>query len=143
MSGYTITRVFAAPRNLVWEAFTQPEHFAVWWGGRMARVEDVKMDVRVDGKWSAHMILPEGNIDWSGEYVEVVPPERLVMTLTDRASTSDARERLTITLSDVGDKTELVLTQDGGNLTDEQYEHAKEGTSAFLDTMAELLAELQ
>ena len=143
MSGYTITRVFAAPRNLVWEAFTQPEHFAVWWGGRMAKVEDTRMDVRVGGTWSARMILPEGNIDWDGEYLEVVPPERLVMTLTDRANESDARDKFTITLTDLGDKTELVLTQDGGNLTDEQYVHAKEGTSAFLDTMAELLAELQ
>jgi uncharacterized protein YndB with AHSA1/START domain len=143
MSGYTITRVFAAPRNLVWEAFTQPEHFAVWWGGRTAKVEDARMDVRVGGTWSARMLLPEGNIDWDGEYLEVVPPERLVMTLTDRAKESDARDKFTITLADLGDKTELVLTQDGGNLTDEQYAHAKEGTSAFLDTMAELLAELQ
>ncbi len=143
MSGYTITRVFAAPRSLVWEAFTKPEHFAVWWGGRLAKVEETKMDVRVGGTWSALMLLPEGNIDWSGEYLEVVPPERLVMTLTDRAKESDAREKFTITLADLGDKTELVLTQDGGNLTDEQYEHAKQGTSSFLDTMAELLAELQ
>jgi uncharacterized protein YndB with AHSA1/START domain len=127
----------------VWEAFTKPEHFAVWWGGRLAKVEETKMDVRVGGTWSALMLLPEGNIDWSGEYLEVVPPERLVMTLTDRAQESDAREKLTITLADLGDKTELVLTQDGGNLTDEQYEHAKQGTSSFLDTMAELLAELQ
>lgn len=139
--GYTITRVFDAPRALVWKAFTEPDQFAQWFGGADSRLESVTMDVRPGGAWSATMVLADGNtIPWSGEYREVVEPERLVMAFTDQDILGPDYELFTVSLADLGDKTELVLRQSGGHLTDEQYGQAKEGTSSFLDRMAELLA---
>jgi len=139
--GYTITRVFDAPRELVWDAWTDPAQFAQWFGGDQARMEDMKMDVRPEGKWSGTMVLPGGaTIDWRGWFIELARPERLAMAFSDRDIIGDQYDTFTVTLTDLGGKTEMVLRQHGGNLTDDQYEQAKEGTASFLDTMAELLA---
>lgn len=139
--GYTITRLFDAPRALVWKAFTEPEQFAQWFGPAGSRLEAVSMDVRPGGAWRATMILSDGTeIPWVGSYLEVVEPERLVFTLSDQGILANEFDRFTVTLTNRGDKTELVLRQSGGHLTDEQYAQAKEGTSSFLDRMAELLA---
>lgn len=139
--GYTITRLFDAPRELVWRAFTEPEQYAQWFGPVDSRLEAVSMDVRPGGAWRATMILADGTeIPWSGSYLEVVGPERLVFTVSDEGSPGGEYEQMAVTLTDRGDQTELVLRQSGGHLTDEQYGQAKEGTSSFLDRMAELLA---
>jgi uncharacterized protein YndB with AHSA1/START domain len=141
--GYTITRTFDAPRELVWAAWTKPEHFAVWFGTDAAEMRDVELDVRPGGAWRGTMILPDGGrIDWSGFFREVVEPERLVMDLTDGTegtAPEDAHERFTVTFTALGDATEMTLRQTGGHLTDEQYEQTRIGTNSFLDTMQELL----
>ena len=83
---FTITRDLAAPRELVFDAITKPEHFAVWFGTAEVEVprDSLSMDVRPGGEFRAVMVLPDGNrINWAGEYVEVDPPARLTMTLTD------------------------------------------------------------
>jgi len=75
-----IERVFEAPRALVWEAYTRPEHMARWWGPRRYQIEVNKMDVRPGGKWRiAHRGSGE-TWEFFGEYLEVAPPERLVHT---------------------------------------------------------------
>jgi uncharacterized protein YndB with AHSA1/START domain len=136
--GYTITRTFDAPRDLVWQAWTDPKQFAVWFGGPSAQMVDMEMDVREGGAWSGTMVLPDGStIAWGGQFLEVSPTDRLVMTLSDQALLGTNYETFTVTLA--GD-TELVLRQSGGHLTDEQYGHAMHGTGTFLDAMAELLA---
>ena len=138
--GYTITRTFDAPREAVWEAWTTPEHFAVWFGTDQVPVEDVDLDVRPGGAWSAVMIYEGGRINWSGAYIEVVEPEKLVVDITDGTGAEGEYERYTLILMDAGDgKTEVTLSQSGGHLTDEEYEQAKEGTSAFLDSLEGLL----
>jgi len=139
--GYTITRTFAAPRELVWEAWTTPEHFAVWFGTAATEMRDVELDVRPGGAWHGTMILPDGGrIDWHGTYHEVIEPERLVLDLSDGTPVLDEdHERFTVTLTAVGDATEMTLRQSGGHLTDEQYERTKVGTNSFLDTMEQLL----
>ena len=84
---FTITRTLRAPRELVFEAITKPEHFAVWFGTAAVEVpqETLTMDVRPGGAFRAVMQLPDGNrIDWAGEYVVVEPPSHLAMTLTDQ-----------------------------------------------------------
>jgi len=63
--------------------------------------------------------------------------------LTDEAEIREPYETYTVTFTPVDGKTELAVTQSGGNLTAEQYEHAKAGTAGFLDVMAELLESLQ
>lgn len=143
--GYTIDRRFEAPRQLVWEMFTMPEHFAYWWGGPSVEVplDSLTMDVRPGGSWKATMIGPgrEWTLDWAGEYLEVDEPRLLVMTLTDDP-TDPARDFFRIELLDDGDGTLMHFAQGGGNLTPEQYELTRQGTSGFLDAIAERLAQL-
>lgn len=138
--GYTITRTFDAPRQLVWNAWTDPEQFAQWFGGPAAVMESVTMDVRPQGAWRGTMVVNDMRIPWSGRYREVVEPERLVFAFVDAEEIGDVFELMTITFADLGDKTEMVLRQSGGHLTDEEYGRAKEGTAGFLDAMEELLA---
>ena len=141
--GYTITRVFEAPRQLVWNAWTQPEQFAQWFGLEGSGMKDVEMDVRPGGTWRGTMLIPEGSdIHWLGLYLEVDEPERLVVAITDQEPLVEPYETLTAVFSDAGDKTEMHLRQSGGNLSDEQYEEAKVGTNAFLDRMEEHLGRI-
>jgi len=138
--GYTITRTFNAPREAVWEAWTTPEHFAVWFGTDQVPMEDVDLDVRPGGAWSGVMIYEGKRINWSGMYIEVMEPEKLVVDLTDGTGAEGEYERYTMRLTDVGDgKTEMTLSQTGGHLTDEEYEQAKAGTSSFMDSLEGLL----
>ncbi len=76
-----LTRVFDAPRERVWQVWTDPEHVGAWWGPRgfSARVE--KMELRVGGNWHYVMIDPDGTeYPAVGEFREVVTHERLVTT---------------------------------------------------------------
>ena len=85
--GFTLTRVFDAPRDRVWKEWTEPERFADWFGGTDLPVplSSVSMDVRPGGRWRLTMLVPRGReIHWEGEYREVAEPERLVFTVTDR-----------------------------------------------------------
>lgn len=76
-----ITRVFDAPRELVWKAWTEPEHFVRWWGPKGFTTPFCKIDSRVGGEYLNCMRSPEGQDFWSkGVFRKIVPPERLVMT---------------------------------------------------------------
>lgn len=76
-----ITRVFNAPRKLVWKAWTEPEHFKKWWGPKNFTSPVCKIDLRVGGAYLSCMHSPEGQDFWStGVYREIVPLERLVYT---------------------------------------------------------------
>jgi uncharacterized protein YndB with AHSA1/START domain len=141
--GITITRVFDAPRELVFKAWTEPERFVTWFGPADAEVplSTVSMDVRPGGAWRATMLAGPGRhqIHWKGVYHEVVAPERLVFTITDQPE--GEQEVVTVLLSDLGDnKTEMVFHQGGGQLPPEEYLRAKQGWSGFLDRMADHLA---
>jgi uncharacterized protein YndB with AHSA1/START domain len=143
-NGFTLTRVFDASREQVWREWTEPEAFADWFGGPTAEVpvESVSMDIRPGGAWRATMFAgpQRREIPWSGEYVEVVEPERLVLTITDEP-VPDRLDVVTVTLTDLGDgRTEMVVEQRGG-MTPEGYERAKQGWGGFFDRMAERLAE--
>jgi uncharacterized protein YndB with AHSA1/START domain len=140
--GITITRVFDAPRDLVFKAWTEPARFAQWFGGRDSTIplSTISMDVRPGGAWRALMIAgPERvEIPWKGVYLEVVAPERLVFTLSDQPS--DEAEVVTVILTDVGGKTEMVFHQGGGHLNEQQYAGAKEGWGLFFERLAEHVA---
>lgn len=139
--GYTITRTFDAPRQLVWDCFTQPQHFAVWFGGHEGRMEKMVTNAVPGGEWSGTMVLPDGTtMAWTGEYREIAEPERLVLAFT--VGDLPTFEVFTVTLTDLGATTELVLRQTGGNLPDEEYAEAEHGTGTFLDVLAEHLASL-
>lgn len=138
--GYTITRTYEAPRERVWRAFTEPAQFKRWFGPADSHLENVEMDVREGGEWKATTVLANGyEIHFHGNYLELTEPERLVMTVSDQPTLTDF-EVLTVVLTARGNATELEMRQSGGHLTDEQYEQARQGSSGFLDRLAELLA---
>lgn len=137
--GYTIVRHFDAPRELLWRAWTDPEHFARWWGTAQVDVVDVDLDVRDEGGWRATMILQDGRqIQWSGKYTEVRPMDRLVVAFTD-VPDGDEFDYFTVSFADRDGGTEMTLRQSGGHLTDEEYEEARVGTNSFLDEMDALV----
>lgn len=77
----TITRVFDAPREQVWKAWTDPEHVKRWWGPKDYTAPVCEIDLREGGKYLYCMRSPEGQNYWStGVYREIVEPERIVCT---------------------------------------------------------------
>ena len=77
----TITRVFDAPRELIWKAWTEPERDQTVVGPQGLHQSKRTIDLRVGGKYLSCMRSPEGKDTWStGTYQEVVEPERLEMT---------------------------------------------------------------
>ena len=141
-NGFVLTRVFDAPRERVWREWTEREAFSDWFGGPQSEIplESVAMDVRPGGAWRATMYAgpDRREIRWWGEYREVEPPGRLVLTVCDREE--GAAELVTVDLADLGDgRTEMRVEQRGG-MTPEGYERAKAGWGGFFDRMAERLA---
>ena len=131
----TVSRVVDAPRELVWQAFTEPEHLAVFWGGPgiTVPVESVTMDVRPGGSFELTMVAPDGTeYPNRGEYVEVDKPSRIVFTEPDTGITA------TITFSEVGDKTEVTIRQVG---VPERFlgPEAEAGFAATFDKLEDLL----
>ncbi|KAA3641397.1 MAG: activator of HSP90 ATPase [Bacteroidetes bacterium] len=77
----TIERTFNAPLELVWEAWTQPEHIAHWWGPKGMPVNVIVHDFTVGGKWKYSMPMPDGNEFISeGTYLEIIELEKIVTT---------------------------------------------------------------
>ncbi len=76
---FTISRVFDAPRELLWSCFTDPERMKQWWGPKGFTVIASKMDLRVGGTYHYGMLAPSGAPMWGPfTYREIVPKERLV-----------------------------------------------------------------
>jgi uncharacterized protein YndB with AHSA1/START domain len=138
--GTSFTRTFAAPQKLVFEAWTQPQHFAKWFGGSGVEVPDdsVAMDVRPGGSWKATMIIGNGvpDMHWLGEFVEVDPYSKLVLTISDG---SPERELVTVSLTEVDGGTEMHFAQTGGHLSAEEYERTAQGWQEFFNAMAEIV----
>ena len=80
-SELVITRVFDAPRESVWKAWTDPQQMKRWWGPKDFTAPFVEIDFRVGGKYLSCMRGPDGKEYWStGAYREIVAPEHLVVT---------------------------------------------------------------
>jgi len=76
-----ITREFAAPRQLVYKAYTTPELIRRWWSGDRGEVTSAEVDLRVGGRWRYVMTANGGfEVAFHGEYREIAPNERLVTT---------------------------------------------------------------
>jgi uncharacterized protein YndB with AHSA1/START domain len=74
-----ITRVFDAPRELVFEAWTDPKHITQWWGPKGFTTRVTQLDLRPGGKWRYVMIGPDGTeYPATGTFREIIPPERIV-----------------------------------------------------------------
>ena len=102
----TGTRVFDAPRELVWTVWTDPQHIVQWFGPRGFRTTMQQMEVRAGGKWEFILHGPDGT-DYQNKsvFVEVVRPERLVYD-----HISGPLFRATVTFEDLGGKTRVHWT---------------------------------
>ena len=76
---FVISRVFDAPRDLLWRCFTQVEHLKQWWGPKGVRIGKANVDFRVGGSFHYAMQPPGGDIMWGKmAYREIAPQDRLV-----------------------------------------------------------------
>ena len=131
LDAVTIERIFDAPIDLIWQMWTDPQHFAAWYGPDGASIPVAKMDVRVGGTRLVCMEVqtPGGPTQmwFTGEYREVVENERLVYTesMSDEngsvLSPADmgmpaghpTTTEVRVELEDVGGRTKMVMTHSG------------------------------
>jgi uncharacterized protein YndB with AHSA1/START domain len=141
--GFTVTRVFDAPRERVWREWTEPERFADWFGGVDCEIplSTVAMDVRPGGTWRATMYCgPERReIAWAGEYHEVDAPERLVLTFVSRPG-AGRPELVRVVLTDLGDGRTQMRFEQRGYMRPDEYESTRQGWGAFFARMEERLS---
>ena len=123
-----ITREFAAPKHLVYKAWTTPELVRRWWTARRGEMTTCEIDLRVGGRWRYAMLADGGfEVAFHGEYREIVPNERLVSTEVYEGI-PDAEENAaldTLTLTEVDGRTTLTVL----------VQHAtKEGRDAHIES---------
>jgi uncharacterized protein YndB with AHSA1/START domain len=127
----TIERTLDAPADVIWQMWTQPEHFAAWYGPTGASIPVARMDVRVGGTRliCMEMATPNGTMQmwFTGEYREVVENKRLLYTesMSDAdgnvVSPSDlgmpeghpTTTEVLVELDDLGGRTKMVMTHIG------------------------------
>ena len=84
----TINRTFNAPIELVWEAWTKPEHIAQWWSPKGMETKVIEHDFSVGGKWKYSMPMPNGQeFIADGEYTEIIELERIISLANFRPMT--------------------------------------------------------
>jgi uncharacterized protein YndB with AHSA1/START domain len=141
-----ITREFDAPRHLVYRAWTTPELIRRWWGGDRGECTSAEVDLRVGGKWRYVMTANAGfEVAFRGEYVEVVPDERLVCTEVYEGM-PDAEALNTLTFTQEGDHTVLRLLIRHARAADRDTHlnsGMEEGMQESLDKLAEVARSLR
>jgi uncharacterized protein YndB with AHSA1/START domain len=150
-----IERIFDAPRELVWRAWSDPQHLVRWWGPKGYTTPNCEMDFRVGGKWLSCMRSPEGQDIWGiGTYREIVPLERIVTTdsfadekgnvvpATHYGMPADIPLEMLITVifEDAGGKTKMTLRHEGLPAGDMQT-GANQGWNESFDKLAAELAQ--
>ena len=137
-----ITREFAAPRRLVFKAWTDPAHAARWGGPRGYTATQMTGDLRPGGRWRTCLRRDEdGKELWQGGvYREVVPMERLVFTFAwdDDRKAGRADMLVTVTFADKDGGTEMVFLQQGFAAVPERDGHRGGWNSSF-DRLGELV----
>ena len=108
----TLTRVFDAPIDLVYRAWTTPELVRRWWGAKRGEVTLAEIDLRVGGRWRYLAVTDDGfEVGFHGEYREIVPDERIVSTeVYEGMPQGDGPEQgtlNTLTLTEVDGRTTL------------------------------------
>jgi uncharacterized protein YndB with AHSA1/START domain len=140
-----ITRVFDAPRELVFKAWTDPKRLAQWWGPKGFTNPVCEVDARVGGAWHMVMRAPDGNeYPSGGTYREIVEPERLVFT--NNAVDKDGKaiiEGLTIvTFAQDGAKTKLTLRTRGAVMVPYAIPYLKGMQVGWTQSVERLAAEV-
>ncbi|MBE1492582.1 SRPBCC family protein [Plantactinospora soyae] len=136
---FTITRVFDAPRELVFRAWTDPEHLARWFGPRGITVprSTISMDVRAGGRWQLRMVGDDDGAEYPVAFVyrEIVEPERLVFDTVPASGPENAgaeRAVVTVTFADLGPRTEMTFHAAGVSVGEESAGLADGWSSSFV-----------
>ncbi|TQM03922.1 SRPBCC family protein [Pseudonocardia kunmingensis] len=136
---FTIVRELDAPRELVFRAWTDPEHLTRWFGPRGCSTPraSIAMDVRPGGTWRATMVVDETGQEFptGGFYLEVREPERLVLTW--REPGGDSESVVTVELADLGDGRTAMTFHQAGFTTEETRRGVHEGWSSAFDRLTE------
>lgn len=145
-----ITRVFDAPREMVWDAWTDPQQIVKWWGPRSFTLTVDEMDVRPGGVWRSTMHGPDGT-EYLNDcvFTEVVKPQRIVYELIpgrkhDRAAQKHETVQASWLFEEHGEKTRVTLrmlfpTAEARDRFAREY-RAVEGGNETLDRLHEHLA---
>ena len=151
--GVLIIRIFNAPRELVWKAWTDPDHFKNWWGPKDFTTPFCQIDLRVGGRYLNCMRSPRGRDYWTtGVYREIVPLEKIVCTdsfadadgnvvpATHYGMTADfpLEMLVTVTFEDYEGKTKMTLKHTGLPAGDVS-EQTETGWNESFDKLAESL----
>jgi len=104
----TLKRTFSAPIKLVWEAWTQAEHIAQWWGPKGMETKVIEHDFRVGGKWKYTMEMPDGNEFISdGIYSEIIELEKIFSSANFKPMTEGVE--IQALFEENGDKTNFTF----------------------------------
>ncbi|MGJ4746603.1 SRPBCC family protein [Leptospira sp. SA-E8] len=130
-------KVFDAPRELVWEAWTDPKQVAIWWGPNGFTNTIHEMSVKPGGIWRFMMHGPDGT-DYPNhiQYIEVVKPEKLVYDHGDDANPKQFH--VVVLFEEEGPKTKITM-----RTTFSSEEEAKEIAKYAVDGLKETLGRLQ
>ena len=133
----TITRIFDAPRSLVFDAWSEPKHLMRWFAPNNFTVPACEMEFRAGGKFRLCM-RGFGKDHWmNGFFREIVKPERIVWISTLEHDNNEVLT--TVTFEDLGSKTRLIVHQTYSIETD-STRGARQGWTETLEHLAEYLA---
>jgi uncharacterized protein YndB with AHSA1/START domain len=139
-----ITRVFNAPRTVVFQAFTDPKHVDHWWGPRGFKTETADMDVRPGGAWNYVMRHEQyGEFKDRVRYRKVVRPERLEYTHDSGVDGDPSAFEVTILFEDLGAQTKVTMRSVFSSVAEVERVKgfgAVEGGHQTLERLAERLA---
>jgi uncharacterized protein YndB with AHSA1/START domain len=152
-----VTRIFDAPRELVWKAWTDPKYVMQWWGPKGFTTPFCQMDFRVGGKFLCCMRAPDGQEFWNGgEYHEIVLHEKIVSSMYFSDPQGNKVEPAQYGIEhEAMDAPDVITFEDLGNgrtkltfIGNETMENAKtsgqvEGMNQSLDKFAAVVAGLE
>src|SRR6266545_5964512 len=136
-----MTRVLPATRSVVFEAFSDPNELAKWWGPQGFTSPSMEFDPRVGGTYRIEMQPPEGDPFYlTGEFREVDPPARLAYTFVyDDPDPDDVETVVTLSFRDLGESTGVAFTQ-GRFKTEARCALHRDGWTDSFDRLEELIS---
>ncbi len=141
----TITRIFDAPRHLVFETWTKPEHIKKWMAPKEFEIPSAEGELKPGGSWRSSMSKADGTLlKMGGVYQEIIPDEKLVFTHAWDPETGGSGHEtvVTVTFADQDGKTRMNFHQEFF-LDKESRDGHEGGWSQCFDKLSELLSELE